>query len=145
MKYLLLFFPFFLSSCNNSNLQAELASAQSELEVAKKTIIELQQNNSNQLVHIVFLKLKSDTNRKLVIEEIKKLESIEVVKEMAVGYFRELGDQRALFQYELAFQVCLADSIAYQTYQQHPIHLKLKERLKESLAGSPVTYDFVVE
>lgn len=145
MKYLLLFSPFLFFSCNNSNLLTELTTAQNELKTAKKTITELQKEHKDQIVHIVFLNIKAEANRNFLINEIKRLEAIEVVQQLKMGIFEELGDERALSQYELAFQVCLADSMAYQTYQQHPIHLQLKERLKESLAGPPATYDFVVE
>lgn len=78
-----------------------------------------------------------------MIEEIKKLEAIEQVHEMQVGQFKDLGDQRALSDYELFLQMSFTDEAAYQTYQKHPIHLTLKEKAGAYLAGPPVTYDYI--
>ncbi|MEM8908372.1 MAG: hypothetical protein AAGD05_11045, partial [Bacteroidota bacterium] len=64
------------------------------------------------------------------------------VKDLQVGTFTDLGDTRALQQYHLVMQMGFSGQQAYQSYQQHPIHVALKEKLAEYLAASPSTYDY---
>ncbi|MEM6378993.1 MAG: Dabb family protein, partial [Bacteroidota bacterium] len=94
------------------------------------------------LVHMVFLTLQPDTDRPAFINQLKTLTAIDEVRDFQVGPYQNLGDPRALQQYDLVMQMQFADTLAYQVYQQHPVHLQLKDIIKPSLAGPPATYDF---
>lgn len=136
---LLFIFLFIMVSCSNSKVQEELAAV-------KKALAELEAKEPTEegaLVHIVFFKVKPDADRDAFIQEIKKLEAIKEVKELEVGPFEDLGDSRALSDYGVIMQMSFTDSIAYQQYQKHPIHLALKDNTAVFLAGPPATYDFL--
>jgi hypothetical protein len=147
MKYLIFSSLFVVASCTNSALQKELEQAQNELKAAQETILQLEQasNTSGQLVHIVLFKLKSDADETAMLTEINKLEAIGDILELEAGIFENLGDPRALSEYTVIMEMSFADSVAYQKYQQHPIHLALKENVQPYLAGPPATYDFVAQ
>jgi hypothetical protein len=95
--------------------------------------------------HIVFLQLNADADKAEVIQEIKRIREIDVLRDLEVGLFKDLGDVRALSDYDLAFSMNFKDEDDYQKYQRDSIHLLLKEALKESLSGPPVTYDFEIK
>jgi hypothetical protein len=95
------------------------------------------------LVHVVYFDMKDDADVSAFITEIEKLRNIEEVQNLEVGTFKNLGDERALSQYELVMQMSFKDSAAYQIYQNHPIHLQLKAAAKSVVAAAPATYDFV--
>lgn len=95
--------------------------------------------------HIVFLKLNTDADKDKVIEEIKKISEIDVLHDLEVGLFIDLGDARALSGYDLAFSMNFKNESDYHIYQTDTLHLQLKESLKELLAGPPVTYDFEIK
>lgn len=136
---------FCLASCSNSALQKEMDKVKSELKLAKATIedIKIQIEPEGKLVHFVFFKLKPDTDELALIEEIKKLESIEVVKDLQVGPFENLDDDRALDQFGLVMEMSFDNADTYKVYQTHPIHLALREKAKPFLAGPPATYDYI--
>lgn len=139
---------FLLSACsNNTQLEADLATAQSELAQAQAKITNLEQQiePEGDLIHLVFFRLQADTYPTDLITAIKKLEDIPEVMDLEVGPYEELGDARALKEFSLLMSMSFADSSAYQRYQAHPIHLALKENAKAYLAGPPATYDFVRE
>lgn len=145
MKYFLFFSLFILVSCTDTATQDELSKVKSELATAKAKISELESSiePEGDLVHVVFFKVKSDADEAALVAEIKKLEEIEEVMDLEVGPFEDLQDTRALSEYSVMMEMSFADEAAYQTYQKHPIHLKLKENAKPFLAGPPATYDFV--
>jgi len=92
--------------------------------------------------HIVFLKLSRNADKDKVIEEIKKISEIDVLHDLEVGIFKDLGDARAMSDYDLAFSMNFKNESDYHLYQKDTLHLQLKESLKELLTGPPVTYDF---
>ena len=94
------------------------------------------------LVHLVFFKVKSDTDQVALIAEIKSLENIKEVMDLEIGPFEDLGDARALSEYTILLQMNFADKAAYQVYQKHPIHLALQRNIGQFMAGPPATYDF---
>ena len=135
----------FLLGCSNGAIQEALHKAEEELAAAKNTIVELESQiePEGQLVHIVFFQLKPEADQAALIAEIKKLEAIDVVKDLEVGPFEDLGDGRALSHYQIMMEMSFDDAAAYKRYQAHPIHLALKESSKAYLAGPPATYDYV--
>ncbi|MDF1864785.1 MAG: Dabb family protein [Saprospiraceae bacterium] len=139
----------FFSSCKQGidsqafeKLKTELDETKTALASANKELMNLQSNDAKQLVHIVLLKLKEDVDKPALINEIKKLENIEEVKNLNIGAFQDLGDARAMSDYEIVLSMEFEAEEAYQTYQAHEIHLKLKENIGKYLAGPPVTYDY---
>jgi hypothetical protein len=129
----------------NTALQKELKNAQDELVLAKGTIETLngQIEPEGKLVHFVFLKTKPDADLVALATEIKKLESIEIVKDLQYGAYQELHDIRALSNYTFVMEMSFDNEADYQLYQKHPIHLALKENTKAFLVGPPDTYDYL--
>ena len=144
MKYLFFLLMLIFASCSNSAVQEELSKVQGELEEATTKIAELSAEiePEGELVHLVFFKIKPDADQAALIAEIKKLEAIEEVMDLEFGPFEDLGDARAL-NYSMVMQMSFTDTLAYQNYQKHPIHLALRENTKQFMAGPPATYDFV--
>ena len=95
--------------------------------------------------HIVFLNLIPDADKEMVIKEIKMIGGIEGLVDLEVGTFKDLGDIRAMSDYELAFSMNFKDEKDYQKYQLDSLHLELKEALKETLSGPPVSYDYEIK
>ena len=150
MRVLSFLVLFGLVSCSNSALETELktakdalASAKTALQKANQEIAILKQADTGKLVHVVFFKIKPDVDVAVVIEEIKKLQQIPEVQDLEVGTFEDLGDARALSDYNLVMEMTFDNKVAYDTYQQHPVHLTLKENLGAFSAGPPATYDFI--
>jgi len=123
-------------------LKADLATAKAQAEQSAAKLANLQSVRDYPLVHVVYFDLKEGADATKFVKEIRKLEGIEVLKDLQVGHFADLKDPRALSQFELVMQMGFADQTAYQAYQTHPLHLALKESAKGYLAGPPVTYDY---
>lgn len=134
-----------LMSCSNATMQEELKRLEDELATSNATIEDLksQIEPEGNLVHVVLFKLKPDADLDAVIAEIKKLESIEGVKDLEVGLFEDLGDDRALSDYSMMMEMSFDDAETYRKYQTHPVHLALKGNIKSMLAGPPATYDYM--
>ena len=141
----------FLASCSNPNtaLEKELNDTKTKLIAAEQALAEsskpqaVANEDTYPLVHLVYFKVKSDSDQVKLIEEINKLEGIEVLHDLEVGSFEDLGDQRALSDYQVVMQMSFKSEADYKTYQAHPIHLALKENAKSLLAGPPATYDYL--
>lgn len=129
---LLLFF-----SCKDKTVEKELADAQAMIEDLKKQI-----EPEGELVHIVMFKLKPEADRAILFSEIKKLEEIQEVKDLEVGLFEDLGDKRALSDYEVTMTMSFDSKEDYKIYQKHPIHLALKAYVGGMVSDPPATYDF---
>ena len=146
MKYLLLIPALCMFiGCSNPQLEKEVEALKKELSEAEAAIVELnsQTTQEGELVHMVFLKVKPDTDQAALMDEMKKLAEIEGVQDFAVGPFENLGDARALSEYALVMEMSFADSAAYGVYQKHPTHLNLRENLGQYLAGPPATFDYI--
>lgn len=150
MRYFSFLLVLILASCSNAALETELAStknalatAESALQKANQEIATLKQEDTGKLVHVVFFKIKRDADASAAITEIKKLQQIPEVQDLEVGTFEDLGDARALSDYQLIMEMTFDNKAAYDNYQQHPIHLGLKDNVGPFLAGPPATYDFV--
>lgn len=151
-QLLLLACIFLLGSCQNQTAQNELAKLKTSLAEVKtnyensiKEISALKAPDSGELVHIVYFNIKSDADKPVVIQNIKKLEGIPVLKNLDIGTFKDLNDSRALSDYTIIMQMNFANEVDYKTYQEHPIHLTVKKSLKNYLAGKPATYDYILE
>ena len=134
-----------LLSCNYSAYQEELKQAEKDLQGALLTIDSLEQKieNEGDLVHLVFLKVKTDANEAALLDELKKLASIEEVKDFQTGPFEDLKDDRALSEYNWIMEMSFENIETYKKFQDHPIHISLKESTKPFMAGPPATYDYM--
>jgi hypothetical protein len=132
------------------NLQAQLQQKTTELANLQKemaTIVSTQKN-PNPLVHIVFLKVKDDisaTDKAALMQTLKGLADIEEAKNLEVGDFEDLGDERALSDYDVVMQMDFNSKEDYTKYQSDERHIQAKAAMKPFLAGPPATYDFMVE
>lgn len=145
-----------LSGCQqNIELQKELLEAQMALEETQAALQEAKTElearpveKKGQLVHLVYFQLKpgiTEEERSQLITEIENLKKIPGLEHLQVGRFKDLGDERALSEFGMVMQMSFANETAYRTYQSHPVHLELREKLSSFLVGPPVTYDFILE
>jgi len=130
----------FLTACQPAVDNNQLESITNELVKAKAEITDLK--SADDLVHVVYFKMKADASKEDLITEIKKLEEIEVLHNLEVGVFEDLADPRAMSDYDIIMQMEFEKEADYKTYQAHPIHLALKAAVGQYLAGPPVTYDY---
>ncbi|NET33485.1 MAG: Dabb family protein [Cyanothece sp. SIO1E1] len=128
-------------------MEEELATSKEKIAALESELTNLkaEEDKDAPLVHIVLFNLKEDADQAALIAEIKKLEAIEEIQDLEVGPYENLGDDRALSDYELIMQMSFVNNEAYQAYQQHPVHLTLKEAAKAYMGGPPATYDFMKE
>lgn len=145
MRYFLFLISVILLSCNNTVSEKEIADLNNELSETKKqiTFLKSQIEPEGNLIHIVFFKLKPDADQNAFSKEVKKLATIKEVMDFQFGTFEDLGDKRALSEFNMMMEMSFKDKAAYQAYQQNPIHLALKENTKPFLAGPPATYDYM--
>lgn len=138
-----------------NSFQSEIKTLKDELERKKQELTQVQtdlqameQEVDAPLVHIVLFKLKkriSELDKSMVIKKLNKLEQIKEVKEFRLGMFKDLGDKRALSEYDIVIEMRFTDSNEYQAYQRSSIHQQVKKELKSSLAGAPASYDYVIK
>lgn len=159
MKNLIKAFYFsllFLFACSpNAEIQEQLQTAEAELAKAKEAlnqaqeeVMALQAADNVPIIHTVYFKIKeglSESDMNTFVDEVKNLAQIEVVKDLEVGTFLDVGDERALSEYGIVMQVGFAKEADMAIYQQHPIHLGLKDKLGQWLAGPPAVHDFRVK
>ncbi|KAA3625519.1 MAG: Dabb family protein [Bacteroidetes bacterium] len=140
-----------LAGCQQNNIQEQLAACQQELS-EKTEALEAALNSSESenlsLVHTVYLNVKDDiseADRSRLIEGIKTLASIPGVYNLKTGSFKDLGDKRALSEYEVVLQMEFLDEEAYRHYQQDSVHIGFKKSVADLLAGPPATHDFILQ
>ena len=155
MKYSLIWLIFMIGlfgSCQQQTaLQEELQQTQlqldqalSQLEEAQASIEQLQSGNQG-LVHLVFFKLKegiSEADKAQFVALIKGLEIIEQIQQLQMGGFEDLGDQRALSEYDLVLKTIFANEEDYRSYQNDERHINAREQAKAFMGGPPATYDY---
>ncbi len=131
-------------SCSDSALQHKLETTKKQLADVEAQLASATSDTNTEypLVHVVYFKVKPDADQAALIEEINKIEAIEVLHELEVGTFKDLGDQRALSDYQIVMSMAFANEEDYKTYQSHELHLNLKKVVGAYLAGPPATYDY---
>jgi len=144
MKYNLILFVLLTMGCSDSGLKEELATAKADLKAAQNTIetLKTQIEPEGELVHVVLFQLQPDADQAKLVAEVNKLKDIEGLMDLQVGPFKELGDKRAMSEYQMMMEMSFDNETIYKKYQAHPLHLALKENLKSLMAGPPATYDY---
>ncbi len=93
--------------------------------------------------HSVFLKVKAGANLDSFVSIVSQMEEIPGVQNFEVGRFKELGDERALNVYSWYMYMSFVDSLNYEAYQNHPLHLELKNKTRHMMSGPPASYDYI--
>ncbi|MEL6676208.1 MAG: Dabb family protein [Bacteroidota bacterium] len=127
-------------------MKQEAAAMLAESQAKLKAIQAAEAQASSGLVHLVMLNIKDDLKteqKKALMTELEKLGSLEGVMNYQIGQFEELGDARALSDYELILSMAFQSEEVYRNYQQDETHLAVREALKAYLAGPPATYDYL--
>ena len=104
-------------------------------------------NSDSSFVHIVFFDLVDSLDDQSVsqfISTLKELSEIEQVSGFFAGPYLEMGDKRALNQYDICMQMRFNSRKEYTLYQAHPSHLALKKNVIHFLKSSPRTYDYTI-
>jgi len=138
MKWLVgLFLLFALGSCNNTQPIAHESEPVEETKIPEKM-----------LMHDVYLNLKdsisSEAFNKCMVE-LKRLSEVKSTHWLHVGKRAETGDARLDKSYDLALHVVFLSQDDLEMYAVDPLHLNVRENIKEFLAGPPVVYDYWVD
>lgn len=100
------------------------------------------------LVHAVYFDLIDSLPTAALdtfVQQLGQLRDIEEVRNFQLGRFQDVGDPRALSDYEWVILMSFADTIAYRAYQEHSIHLSVKAQIGKYLAAKPASYDFLTQ
>lgn len=130
----------------DATLRKELDTAVFKIDMLEKQLVSNATPQSGDLVHLVYLNTQDDlpaTEKAKLIEELNQLQGIPAVKTFSLGDFKSLNDPRALSDYELLMSISFSNEADYQSYQDHPTHIALKEKLDKYLGGPPATYDYI--
>lgn len=135
---------FILVSCSGKPCQhmTRINELEAELETLRKSEINTTKTN---LFHIVYFDLKENLTQKEMedftasIEELNKIKTIKAIKS---GGYEDVGDPRAIDQYEYAMILEFETQQDFLSYQQDSIHLRIIADTKAFMAGPPATYDF---
>lgn len=141
-----LFVCLIFSSCQQRDLRGQLEACQQELEKANREAS--LEKPEPKLAHTVYLDFKDDITKddlEQLMTGIQTLGKIQGVFDLKIGTFKDLGDQRALSQYEVVLQMAFHDETSYRLYQKDSIHLAFKKSVGHLLSGPPATYDFTME
>lgn len=136
-----------LVGCHQAELEQHARALARENEQLRTRVAQRDTDDRSEvrLVHLVWFKLKTDLTddeRTEFMDQIRKLDQIEWVNNLEIGNFAELGDTRAMQEFQLVMGMNFRTEQEYRDYQSHPIHLALKDAVGKYLAGPPVTYDY---
>lgn len=150
MKYLLIFCLAIctLLSCADPDaaLRKELDTAVFKIDMLEQQLKSNSKSASGELVHLVYLNTKNDLTENQyakLIEDLNQLQGISSLKSFSLGDFKSLGDDRALSDFEIIMSMSFQNETDYQSYQDHPTHIALKEKLGNYIDGPPATYDYI--
>ncbi len=124
-----------------------LAEWQSQDSVAKDAVQQELTSNTDasqkkRLVHLVWFKMKEGFDRDAFVKALRKMDDIEMVNDLEIGSFADLGDPRAMCDFGMVFRMSFENESDYRKYQSHPLHLQLKGKVGDFLTEPPVTYDY---
>jgi len=152
MKYIILvgLIASIFINCSDPDaaLRKELDTAVFKIDMLQQQLQSQSTAQSGDLVHIVYMNTRNDltTEEKAKLsEDLNQLQGIPEIKSFSIGQYTDLGDQRAMSEYEVIMSMAFKDQAAYKIYQDHPTHIALKEKLGNYLSGPPATYDYIVK
>ena len=125
--------------------QAELAEVRTALDEAEAR---LAQRTNAPLVHLVLLNLKDDLPKETLESfrsEVKKLGTINLIQDFEMGSFADVGDQRALTDYEFVLKMTFKNREEMAKYQVDSLHAAVRDQLGSYLAGPPAVYDYDIQ
>lgn len=144
-----------ISACQQTSCTEQEAALQemkkvvADLQAEKKVLVEeASDKHTGDLIHLVYFSLKPDLTEneiEMFKQELLKLKAISFLKDLEIGSFKNLGDSRAMDQFDLLMQMRFTSDENYQKYQAHPKHLELKKVAANYLAAPPVTYDYLIQ
>ncbi len=130
----------------DAGLRADLDQAIFKIDMLENQLSAVRSMDAGDLVHHVYLDLKDELTAEdttALLAELNKLRRISELKTLSIGKFADLGDRRALADYEFVMSMSFESDAGYKIYQEHPIHVQLKMALEDYLAAPPVTYDYI--
>ena len=145
---------FGLGACVDHQAKGELENTKRLLEEQRvlNNTLRAQLNEADskqgQLMHYVFLDIKeniSEQQYQFLVEELKKLSNISGVKDLKVGRFENMEDDRALGNRDINFEMRFENKMDYYNYQQSKAHIKVREMLSPFLERAPLTYDYLIQ
>lgn len=107
-----------------------LSACQSSGEVKVATVEPQEQNLENPFIHSVYIWFNDDVTQEQLAQmyaDTEKLREIEVVKALYTGVPAATDRPIVERSYDYAIIVHFEDLAGHDTYQKHPIHLKLLE------------------
>ncbi len=142
----------FTACSNNTQTEQQLAEAQTQMQKAETALAEAQTQldaqKSAKLIHIVMLNIKDDLTKKelqTLTTNIKRIGTIELVHNFELGTFADVGDKRALSDYEMVMKMAFISREEMAKYQVNEVHDEVRTQLGDFLAGPPVVYDYLIQ
>ena len=100
------------------------------------------------IVHDVYLKLKqnlADSIKNSFLGDLQQLDKIPFIKQIRIGTFIDTEDPRQYKDYDIVLSVTLHNLHALEDYQNHPLHISLRNKYKDIFARSPLVFDSYFE
>ncbi len=119
----------------------------------EKVTLELEhlivEERKDKLIHQVYFSLKSNLESDELdqfMEGLKKLGTIEVVKDILVEKRENVGDEaRALIEFDIMMQLTFDNQTALKQYAKNNFHATIKREIGGFLTKPPMTFDYVVD
>ncbi|MEO1435934.1 MAG: Dabb family protein [Bacteroidota bacterium] len=140
----------FVGCSNTADQTRQLEQLQAKVDRLEQLLLTYQTNEDQkgELVHVVWFSIKegiSTSDMKPFVDAVKNLGNIKQVKNLRYGKFEDLGDTRALSDYEFVMEMTFQNREYYAQYQAHPIHLELKQVAGNYVDAAPATYDYTID
>jgi ABC-type enterochelin transport system substrate-binding protein len=141
----------FTACSNNSQAEQQLAEAQAQMQKAEVALAEAQAQlvaqQSAKLIHIVMLNIKDDLSEEdlqTLATNIKRIGTIGLVHNFEFGTFADVGDKRALSDYEMVMKMAFTSREEMAKYQVNEVHEEVRTKLGPYLAAPPAVYDYEI-
>jgi len=100
-------------------------------------------DRSNQLVHMVFFKPKSEAAKQRLIKSLETFRTIDVIRNVQIGLGEDTNNPKGfLSDYSVVLQLTFANLAKFRVYEKHPVHLASIEATKDLMASPPMGYDY---
>jgi len=151
--FLALSLTMLFTACSNNRLADEQrAIAQEQIQKAEKALTEAKTQlaalQSAKLVHVVMLNIKDDLSEEEIqtlTANMKRIGTIDLVHDFEFGTFADVGDERALSDYEMVMKMSFKSHEDMAKYQENEVHDEVRTKAADYLAGPPAVYDYVIQ